>query len=184
VQGSSVVCNLEKLLTKTVLIVRVPSSVVAEEYRGRNFGSLIRMLVRVYHHSTSSGCIMNSGPRLRYRLPHRTAGSFGHSAIGRAGEWLTASWPRFGTFLSWLTIVLFAFSSSQSDYELLLVLASSPLLAIFVYVGCVLAGWISYFIPVTGTLFGIIRLFYLWLFSRLIVEEAPEVEFDLWRHHR
>jgi len=127
---------------------------------------------------------MRSGPGLYYSLPHRVAGSFGNSPVGQIAEWITASWARFGAFVSWLVIVAVVLSGAFPVGESALILITSPILAVFLYGGTVLAGWIAYFIPLTGFLFGVTRLCCLRLFCRLIVQQAPQVEIPLWHSRR
>ena len=127
---------------------------------------------------------MRNQPVLTYHLPHRVAGTFGASAVGAVAEWMTTSWLRFGVFVSWLWVVLFVLGSGLPLESRLLYIITSPLIAVFLYGAFALAALIGYFIPGMGILFGIIRLGYFRLFSRLIVQEAPEIELPLWRSDR
>jgi hypothetical protein len=124
---------------------------------------------------------MRNQPVLTYHLPHRRAGSFGASAPGLVAEWITTTWLRFGVFLYWILVLFCTTLSPLPGLDRALVLVASPVVAFFLHGGIVLAGWIAYFVPGSGVVFGVLRLVYLRLFSRLIVQEAPEVELPLWR---
>lgn len=124
---------------------------------------------------------MSAGPELRYSLPARTAGSFGSSTLGRVAEALTLTWFRFEVFLVWLVLLLVIGASTTEDVPSKLVfLVLSPAAAVGVWILLKLTGWVFYFVPGMGKLWGWGRIIFLWLFSRVVVQEPPEFDFPLW----
>ena len=124
---------------------------------------------------------MGGGPELHYSLPARTAGSFGSSLPGRIAESFTLTWFRFEVFLAWIVVILAALlGSSQSAAQPLLTVITSPIMAVAIWALMKLTGWIFYFLPGIGQLWGWGRLMFLWAFSRLVVQQAPTIDIPAW----
>lgn len=120
-------------------------------------------------------------PVLNYRLPNRQLGSFGTSPLGQAADWLTLTWLRLETFLVWLVLVpLLPVMERPSSMSLLETSLASPVVALFSVFALRLMGWVIYFIPGPNRIWGWGRIAFLWVFSRLVVEEAPELEIPAW----
>jgi hypothetical protein len=125
-------------------------------------------------------------PTLHYELPHRKAGAFGASGIGRVAEWLTTTWPRFNIFVCWVTLVLLllVIPGAPPQSSKLAMLLVSPLAAPILYVVIVLTSWVAYTLPAVNFVFGTARMFYLWVFCRLVVQPAPEIALPAWLSER
>jgi len=124
---------------------------------------------------------MRSGPALHYHLPARRAGSFGSSPIGRIAESVTLTWFRFEILLLWLALVAGFLAMSLNDWSSALrALLFSPVMALALWVLLKLTGWLFYFVPGVGRAWGWGRLMFIWLFSRAVVEPAPDIELPLW----
>jgi hypothetical protein len=126
-------------------------------------------------------------PALHHRLPHRRAGSFGHTAVpSRVAEWITTTWFRFNSTLCWLVIVLAILLQPQheSAYLLLPMLVVSPIAAVMFCGMLQVMFWLAMLVPGVGMVPGLIRLIYATAFSRLIVEPAPDIEMPLWTPRR
>ena len=124
---------------------------------------------------------MRGTPVLNYRLPSRPLGSFGASYVGRAAEWITLSWLRLETFLVWLVLVpLFLAMEWPSSLALVGAMLGSPLMALFTIFTLKVMGWAMYFVPGANRVWGWGRIAFLWAFSRLVVEAAPELEMPTW----
>jgi hypothetical protein len=124
---------------------------------------------------------MNSTPDLHYHLPSRSAGSFGTSPPGRFAEALTLTWLRFEAFLIWLVLLAALIAApSGSAVSKLVLLAVSPAAAFAVWVLLKLTGWVFYFVPGLGRLWGWGRIIFLWTFSRLVVQAAPTIDMPAW----
>lgn len=120
-------------------------------------------------------------PRFRYRLVSRRAGSFGASAVGRAMEWLTMSWIRFEIALAWVAVLLSLFvGSSGAPAELTFGLLASPIIAVVVWVILKGIGFVARQLPILGPIWGWFQIAFYWLFSRLIVQPAPEIMLPAW----
>jgi len=124
---------------------------------------------------------MHNSPQMHYHLPYRKAGSFGTSVPGQIAEWLTTTWFRFGAFVTWWVALPFIMSATPGNplatAGMLLV---SPIIAALLYAMFKAALAIVYFIPITNVVMGYLRLGYIWLFSRIIVQEAPEIVLPVW----
>jgi hypothetical protein len=128
---------------------------------------------------------MQGIPTLNYRLPSRRPGTFGTSQFGLVCEWLTASWLRFEGFLTWLVLLPFCFAAGHSNLLTLVGgLLFSPIAALIAVFALKVTGWVVYFIPGPNKAWGWARIAFLWAFSRLILEEAPELEVPSWSTHR
>lgn len=128
---------------------------------------------------------MNSGPDLHYHLRSRTAGSFGTSPLGRIAESLTLTWFRFEFVLSWLVVLVGIVASlGLGTGAAALAILLSPMTALALWLLLKLTGWLFYFVPKIGPLWGWGRLLFLWLFSRLIVEPAPAIDLPAWHSYR
>ena len=124
---------------------------------------------------------MKTIPVLRHVLPHRAAGSFGFSAPGRVAEWATATWFRLEVTLTCVLVLLAVMSADAASWrDRIAMLLVSPALSIALVITLKIMGWVSYFIPGPDRLFGWSRVAFLWLFSRLVAEPAPELEMPLW----
>lgn len=124
---------------------------------------------------------MSAGPELHYSLPARTVGSFGSSALGRVAEALTLTWFRFEVFLVWLVLLFVIGASTTEDVPAkLLFLVLSPVAAVAVWILLKLSGWVFYFVPGMGKLWGWTRIIFLWAFSRVVVEAAPTIDMPAW----
>jgi hypothetical protein len=99
-------------------------------------------------------------------------------------EFATASWFRFGVFLLWLFLLFASLASLASGGAGLAMLFWSPFAALGLMILVRLAGWLFYFVPGAGPLWGYGRLIFMRLFSRLVAEPAPDVELPLWHEHR
>ena len=119
-------------------------------------------------------------PALHYRLPSRRAGSFGTGMFARALEWTTATWFRFEVVLIWLIVVFVTVpSAGDRPVYLLSICLVSPALALGIWILLKLSGIIFYFIPWMNRIWGGGRLLFNVLFSRLVVQEAPTVEWPI-----
>jgi hypothetical protein len=127
---------------------------------------------------------MSAGPKLHYSLPARTAGSFGSSALGRVAEALTLTWFRFEVFLMWLLMILVIAAAAEDNPSPLLLLVLSPVTALGLWILLKLTGWVFYFMPGMGKLWGWGRLIFLWAFSRLVVQPAPTIDMPVWANTR
>lgn len=127
---------------------------------------------------------MPNAPVLRYRLASRRAGVFGSSTVGLAVEWLTATWFRFEVFVAWLLIILFGLTQPLTVQTIVVGALVSPLVAVLICVALKITGWVLFFLPGTNSLLGWCRLGWLWTFSRLVVEPAPEIDLPLWLERR
>lgn len=124
---------------------------------------------------------MSAGPKLHYSLPARTAGSFGSSALGRVAETVTLTWFRFEVFLVWLLLIsAISAGTTEGFVSKLLLLVLSPVAALAIWILLKLTGWAFYFVPGMGKLWGWGRIIFLWLFSRVVAQEAPKFDFPLW----
>lgn len=126
---------------------------------------------------------MRSVPTLHHKLPSRSEGSFGGSLFGRAAEWLTATWFRFEASLVWVGIVWVTVATPWPSFITgLAILLMSPLVAVFMLFSLKGAGWVIYLVPITlfSQTLGWARIAFLWTFSRLVVEPAPDIEMPLW----
>jgi hypothetical protein len=120
-------------------------------------------------------------PVLHHHLPHRRAGSFGTSIPGQVAEWLTTTWFRFGSFATWWLILPLIMSGTPGNpLATAGMLVVSPILAAGFYVTLKGSLMILYFVPVTRVVVAYARLAWLWVFSRLIVQEAPEIALPMW----
>jgi hypothetical protein len=63
-------------------------------------------------------------------------------------------------------------------------LLASPLVALFLVVTLKIMGWVFYLIPGANRVWGWGRIAFLWAFSRLVVEQAPQLELPVWIAHR
>ncbi|HEV7658219.1 MAG TPA: hypothetical protein VGO55_00080 [Allosphingosinicella sp.] len=128
---------------------------------------------------------MGSGPALHYHLPARRPGSFGSSAIGRVAESATLTWFRFELVLAWLAVVIFSLAIPWSSFgAAALVLMTSPITALALVVLLKLCGWVFYFVPGMGKLWGWGRVIFLRAFSRLVAQPAPVIELPAWAPNR
>ena len=126
---------------------------------------------------------MAAVPTLHYSLPARKAGAFGGSQIGRVAEWLTVSWLRLEATLVWIGLVaVLLMTPRENMVEAAGYLLLSPLLALLMLFVLKGAGWLVFLtpVPIFGRTLGGMRLAFLWIFSRLVVEPAPSVEMPLW----
>lgn len=120
-------------------------------------------------------------PALHHHLPHRTSGSFGTSLAGRVAEWITTKWLRFDVFVVWIAVinsVIWQWSREPSSAIMSLIV--SPIVAIVSYAILKTLFVIIWFIPGLNVVFGSLRLLYIWIFCRIIVQESPIVEIPLW----
>jgi|GEM_PF-6249365 len=124
---------------------------------------------------------MRSVPVFHHRLPSRRPGFFGPSPAGRVAEALTRTWFRFEISLLWCAAAAAALAAPAPG-QILLALLASPVTALALWVLFKLSSWIFYFIPGINKVWGYLRLGFKVVFSRLVVEEAPEVEMPLWHH--
>lgn len=121
-------------------------------------------------------------PKAQYRLPNRAAGSFGLSPLGQVAEWITSRWITFDLFVAWAAVILISASQFTHDPTLsLLLILTSPVGALALYVATKILISITWFIPLVGPIVGIVRLTYIWTFCRIIVEPSPQIEISLWR---
>lgn len=124
---------------------------------------------------------MSGSPELHYHLPSRTAGSFGSSMPGQVAESLTLTWFRFEVFLIWLAMVPFVAAGPADSFLSRLFLAIlSPMAAAAFWVLLKLTGWVLYFVPGIGKLWGWGRMIFLWAFSRVVVQPAPTIDLPAW----
>ena len=56
----------------------------------------------------------------------------------------------------------------------------SPVTALVFWVLFRIAGWIFYFVPGVGKLWGWGRIAFYWVFSRLVVQPAPVIDLPAW----
>jgi hypothetical protein len=126
---------------------------------------------------------MKNVPYLHHKLGHRSPGSFGAGPIGKVFEWITATWLRFEVFLAWLFLLAIILSSGRSQPESALFAALiSPIPAILMVLIFRLIVVALLILPLRPLAEGVgwVRLCFLTIFSRLIVEPAPDVEMPLW----
>jgi hypothetical protein len=124
---------------------------------------------------------VRGSPELHYHLPARLPGSFGTSGLARAAESLTLTWSRFEVFLVWLILVpVILASPSESVLAMLGLSVLSPIGALAIWVLLKLTGWVFYFVPGVGRLWGWGRIIFLWVFSRLVVQPAPTIDLPAW----
>jgi hypothetical protein len=123
---------------------------------------------------------MTSLPVLRHKLPNRRSGSFGSSVLGQTMEWTTATWLRFKFAILCMIFIVVALSVGGRALERLEFLLLSPFIAIIMLLFLKIFGVIVYFIPGPNRVFGWLRLLFFWTFSRLIVQQAPELDMPLW----
>lgn len=113
---------------------------------------------------------------LHHTFPSRTPGGFGGVA-----EWVTTTWLRFNVLVSTLVFVPAVLASpTLSAGERVLMLALAPVGGLVLYFMVSMLFLVMLFTPGPSFIFGAIRLAYVWLFSRLIVQPAPDVEAPLW----
>lgn len=121
-------------------------------------------------------------PVLHHHLPHRKAGSFGTSGVGQVAEWLTTTWFRFGSFITWCLILpVIASFATENAFGALGMLMASTILAAGCYLILQFSLMILYFVPVTNIVIAYARIALLWIFSRLVVQEAPEIALPMWK---
>ena len=124
---------------------------------------------------------MRSAPALHYRLPSRRAGSFGQSPLGRIAENLTLTWFRFELTLLWILVLSLPLAIPWPNFGLaLLSIAVSPLIALVLWALIKLSGWTLYFVPGVNRIWGWSHIIFLRVFSKLVVERAPEIELPAW----
>lgn len=124
---------------------------------------------------------MGSIPDFHYRLPSRRAGAFGSSPAGQFAEFVTLTWFRLEAFVIWLLLIpILLIASSQSFGGWLVTLLVSPAFALAFWGLLKLTGWVFYFVPVMGKVWAVGRLIFLWTFSRLVVQRAPEIDMPAW----
>jgi hypothetical protein len=98
---------------------------------------------------------MRVRPSTVHKLPSRKLGSFGHSPLGAALEFMTLSWFRFEVFLIWLVLALGILANPwPNTLSAMLFSFSSPLLAIGIWILLKATGWIFYFVPAIGRFWG------------------------------
>ena len=121
-------------------------------------------------------------PTTKLVFPHRRLGSYGSGPVGQMAEWITLSWTRFVCVMSSAFFVLIAQATAPFPENFVLSLAS-PIMAAFWIGGWKVVYWfslVSGICPFAKVIaFGRIALYR--VFSRLIVEEAPEIEMPMWR---
>src|SRR5690242_18071802 len=99
--------------------------------------------------------VMSSGPELHYHLPPRNAGSFGSSFPGRIAESLTLTWFRFEVSLVWLCLFPVILATPPGDFlSKLSFSALSPIAALAIWLLMKASGWVFYFIPGMGKIWG------------------------------
>lgn len=126
---------------------------------------------------------MRSRPAFIYSLPSRAKGSFGPSSLARLGEALTLTWFRFELFLVWLLgATALALSPPPSAVLTAMSVLFSPIAAIFMLLLLKTLMWVAYFVPRVGVVAGWMTFAFYSLFSRLIVQSAPEAELPFWGH--
>lgn len=124
---------------------------------------------------------MTSGPDLHYTLTARSPGSFGSSLAGRVAETLTLTWFRFEVTLAWLLFAPFLIFSSSEDFGTKILMAAfSPIIAVVFWATLKSAGWVFYFLPGIGRVWGWGRIVFLWMFSKLVVQPAPGIDLPAW----
>lgn len=124
-------------------------------------------------------------PTLHHRFPKRRAGAFGQGTIGRIAEALTKSWFRWNATLAWIVVVLAIIGAPGAGMGERIVLAlASPIVAVVFAFSISITFWLASVLPGVGMAFGLIRLIYTALFSRLVVEEAPSLDAPLWISRR
>lgn len=79
----------------------------------------------------------------------------------------------------WLFTLLAAFMVSGTSAGLLMIVGS-PLLAFGLWILLRMAGWLLYFVPGINKLWAWGRIAFLFMFSRFVVEAAPDVEIPAW----
>lgn len=108
--------------------------------------------------------------------------------MGLLGEWITTSWFRFaltlftaGFVVIAITIMLYGHPGGGTGAFAILLL--SPIMVVFTIYSCKLLYWLSLMTGIGkfARVIGVIRITFYRLFSRLIVEEAPEIEMPMWR---
>lgn len=119
-------------------------------------------------------------PIIRHKLKSRRAGTFGLSGSGRVAEWVTRTWFRFECFLSAVLSIALVASLEGLPIEKLGIALLSPVGAVVFVITLKVLGAVSYFVPGINKVFGWSRLAFVWIFSRLIVEEVPEIDMPLW----
>lgn len=124
-------------------------------------------------------------PGFRYNLPSRVAGSFGSSKPGKIAEFVTLSWLRLELTLCWAASVALAIVgpspaiSGLGDRVYLVLL--SPIAAIMLWLTLKAVSLVLYFVPGVGMVWGLLRICFVRLFSRLIVQPAPTIVMPVWR---
>jgi hypothetical protein len=128
---------------------------------------------------------VSSGPDLHYSLRARPAGSFGSSPIGRIAQNLTLTWFQFEASLLWLFVMASSLALPwPSAGAAALAFVAAPITALALWILVKLTGWVFYFIPKVGPIWGWGRLIFLWSFSRMVVEQAPKIDLPLWHSAR
>ena len=124
---------------------------------------------------------MRSTPSLHYRLRSRQPGSFGTSRAGRVFEFVTLSWFRFEIALLWLGMAIALISAPWNNMSMMLiVMLFSPAVAFMLWFLMKSVGIVFYFLPGMNWVWGYGRIIFLTIFSRLVAQEAPEIEMPAW----
>jgi hypothetical protein len=91
------------------------------------------------------------------------------------------TWFRFGAFLAWLVILpLILAQPLGNPLTIVGLLILSPALAIGFYLVKKAAFIVIYFVPVTNVIVAYLRIGFIFAFSRIIVQEAPEIAVPMW----
>lgn len=59
-------------------------------------------------------------------------------------------------------------------------LVLSPISAVVMYIILTILVFVAYWLPVVKIVSGFAQIVYLWIFCRLVVQPAPEVELPVW----
>ena len=119
------------------------------------------------------------GPTVEVHLPNRAKVPLGTSLPLLALDWLTQTWFRFNALVCWLVLVFILIGADVPFEKKILTFIVSPVAAPILYVMWSLSILTLSFIPIVKVPLGVLRLTYLRLFSRLIVQRV-RVEMPVW----
>jgi hypothetical protein len=112
-------------------------------------------------------------------LPHRTATPLGYGFGWSVLDWLTQTWFRFNIFIAWLIVDAGIAAAPAPLGQKGLALLLSPIVGAFVWAVWSLFLIVASFMPALKMPLGYLRLAYLRLFCRLIVQPIC-IETPVW----